>query len=173
MDLQVTQGRRGSPRRTSVFGCGAFVGSLVLALASPADSCDCLRLPPPSPATATEADVIFQGRTIELVERSEHVTRTRWGSSEGSVRFLEKWVAFEVRRSWRGVSSDTILVAVDNSDCSFQFDPGSEYVVFADRNRPGKPSTNACMRTMAVENADVVLRVLGHGRDHARGRTTR
>ncbi|NOT35453.1 MAG: hypothetical protein HOP12_15010 [Candidatus Eisenbacteria bacterium] len=141
--------------------------------ATPVAACDCVRLPALSPRVVIESDVIFSGKALEVIERSEHVTRTRWGGSEGSTRFLENWVVFAAVRSWRGVTSDTVEVEIDNSDCAFQFEPGSEYLVFAARRVRARPYTIACMRTASLDRADAVLRMLGRGRTHAPARGAR
>lgn len=137
---------------------------LLLSVATPprlAAACDCVGLPPLSSAVATESRVIFSGEALEVVERSEHTTRTTAGGGSGEVRFVEKWVTFRVAAAWRGVGNDTVLVAVDNSDCAFGFEPGQSYLVFADRHATGKPFTNACMRTTTLALAGPIVERLG------------
>lgn len=129
-----------------------------------ARACDCRWLAPPSPAVATEADLIFAGKALEVAERTEHTSRMYWGGAASEVRFIEKWVTFEVSRGWRGVDRDTIEIAVDNSDCAFWFEPGTSYVVFANRALIGKPFTSACTRTRKLDDAAAILGFLGAAR---------
>lgn len=145
----------------------------VAMVARVAFACDCLRLPELSSAVATESRVIFSGQALEVVERTEHTTRTTWGGGSGEVRFVEKWVAFRVIDAWRGVDRDTVLVAVDNSDCAFAFEPGESYLVFADRRGSGKPFTNACMRTTRIAGAGPIIAKLGPGRSASARRPAR
>ena len=131
---------------------------------SSAHGCDCLRLPEPSPAIATEARFLFAGRVVEIRERSEHVTIIRDGEAETSVRPLEKTVVFHVSKAWRGVRGPTFTVATDWSDCAYPFAAGAEYLVFADATAGPHPSTSSCMRTTPLERAAPLLERLGAGR---------
>jgi hypothetical protein len=123
--------------------------------------CDCRRLPEPSPAIATEARFLFAGRVIEIRERSEHVTITRDGTAEASVRPLETLVVFHVSKAWRAVLGPTLVVATDWSDCGYPFQPGREYLVFADAAGDAPPSTSIGLRTTPLEQAESLLKLLG------------
>jgi len=132
----------------------------VLATA-PAHACDCLRLPEPSPAVAREAAFVFAGRVVEIRERSEHLSITRDGSAETSVRPLERLVVFQVSRAWRGVTAKTFTVATDWSDCHYPFEAGREYLVFAHGADRGHPTTSICARTTPLERAGRLIELLG------------
>lgn len=151
----------------------AFLVSLLVCLGATEVglACDCIGLAALSPKVATESDLIFAGQAVEVVERNEHVSRTRSGDAETEVRLLEKWVAFAVSSAWRGVDRETVLVAVDNSDCAFVFEPGHLYLVFAERVERGKPRTSACFRTVRLDAAGSILQVLGPARFEPKGVT--
>jgi hypothetical protein len=139
----------------------ALLAAVAVGLATgPAHGCDCRRLPEPSPAIATEARFVFAGRVVEIRERSEHVTITRDGAAETSVRPLERSVVLQVSQAWRGVRGSTFRVATDWSDCGYPFQPGREYLVFAEPVG-GTPSTSICQRTTPLEEAGPLLKLLG------------
>jgi hypothetical protein len=144
---------------------GALAAAVAVGLAPLlAHACDCRRLPEPSPAIVTEAPFVFAGRVLEIRERREHVTTTRDGSAETSVRPLEKSVVLSVSRAWRGVSGPTFTVGTDWSDCGYPFQPGREYLVFAQRVDAPLPSTSICLRTTPLEQAATLLKLLGPAR---------
>jgi hypothetical protein len=128
--------------------------AVVWLVPSSAHGCDCRRLPEPSPAIAAEARFLFAGRVVEISERSEHVTITRDGAAETSVRPLEKSVVFHVSQAWRGVRGPAFTVATDWSDCGYPFQPGREYLVFAEGTGSTPPSTSICLRTTPLEQAE-------------------
>ena len=139
----------------------AAVAGGVLAT-TPAHACDCLRLPEPSAAVvAREAAFVFAGRVVEIRERSEHVSITREGSAETSVRPLERLVLFQVSRAWRGVTAATFTVTTDWSDCHYPFEMAREYLVFAHGTGRGHPSTSICARTTPLERAGRLIDLLG------------
>jgi hypothetical protein len=126
-----------------------------------ARACDCRRLPEVSPAVRNEAAVIFVGRVVETVERSEHVSTLREDGAEGSVKPLENFAVFKVERAWNGVHEERASVQTDGSDCEFVFKPGSVYLVFADPGPDGRPYTSICLRTKPVSDAAAILDALG------------
>jgi hypothetical protein len=129
--------------------------------ASVASACDCIRLRPLSPAVRREAPVIFVGRVVEIVERSEHTTRTYDGGATGETRPLDRFVWFVVERGWAGVTQPRTRVHADMDDCQFPFVIGQRYVVFAQADPRGGVATSHCTRTAAIEQADTTLRALG------------
>jgi hypothetical protein len=133
----------------------------VLLTSTPAEPCDCRRLPEPSPGIGTEATFIFTGRVVEVRERSEHLIITRETSGETSVRPLERSVVFQLSRAWRGVTSKTFTVNTDWSDCMYPFEVGSDYLVFADLANRGRPYTSICYRTTPADRAEPLLKLLG------------
>ena len=139
-------------------------GLLLLLLPSvPADSCDCVTQKPLSNAVRTESPFIFEGKVIEIVERSVHTTRTTSGGGSGEVRPLGREVVFEVRRGWNGVGGKRISVSAEASDCMFPFEVDHTYVVFAGKDAKGGPVTSRCSRTAESSKAVDVLAHLGPG----------
>jgi hypothetical protein len=134
---------------------------LLILPSAPADSCDCAAPRPLSNEVRTESPFIFEGRVIEIVERSEHTTRTTSGGGSGEVRPLGRQVVFEVRRAWNGVASKRISVSAEASDCMFPFAIDHTYVVFAGKDANGRPVTSICSRTSESGKAAEVLARLG------------
>jgi hypothetical protein len=132
--------------------------------ATPTHACDCRRLPEPSPAVASEASFVFAGRVVEIRERSEHLSITRDGAAETSVRPLDRLVVFRVAKAWRGVTAPTFTVATDWSDCSYPFAVGLDYLVFANAQGRARPSTSICARTTPLDRGGRLLELLGSPR---------
>jgi len=124
-------------------------------------ACDCVRLKPLSAGVRFEAPFIFAGRAVEIIERNEQTTTTRETSAESSVRPIDRQVIFQVSRAWRGVAQQQIEVAVEVSDCMFDFKPGLHYLVFAFKDQRGRAATSICTRTTALEQAADILKALG------------
>ena len=142
-----------------------LTGSLLLLIlpSAPAESCDCMTPKPLSNAVRTESPFIFEGKVIEIVERSVHTTRTTSSGGSGEVRPLGREVVFEVRRVWNGVKSKRISVSAEMSDCVFPFEIDHTYVVFAGKDDKGAPETSICTRTIESSKAADVLPYLGQG----------
>jgi len=134
---------------------------LLLLPSAPADSCDCMRPKPLSSSVRTESPFIFEGKVVEIVERSLHTTRTTSGGGSGEVQPLGRAVVFEVRRAWNGVTGKRIAVSAEVSDCMFPFEIDHTYVVFAGKDAKGGPETSICTRTVESSKAADVLAHLG------------
>jgi hypothetical protein len=126
-----------------------------------ASACDCMRLKPLSDEVRREAAVIFAGKVVEIVERNEHTTTTYDGGAKTSVRPLERRVLFQVSSAWRGLTQARFSVLAEMTDCVFPFEPGGEYLVFANTDAQGRARTSICTRTASLKDAGEVLRVLG------------
>jgi hypothetical protein len=136
----------------------------LLVLSRPAWACDCAPLKPLSAAVRTEAPIIFEGQVVEILDRSLHITRITPSDSTGETRPLGREVIFQVTRSWAGAPSRRISLFMDDSDCAFPFEAGHRYVVFAHTGAKGHPVTTVCMRTVAADHAEEVLKALGPAR---------
>jgi hypothetical protein len=142
----------------------AFVLLLVLLpAASPADACDCIRLQPLSAAVRKEAPFIFEGKVVEIVERSLHTLRTTSGGSSSENKPMGREVVFEVIRAWNGVTTKRLSVAAEVSDCMYPFAIDRSYVVFAGKDAAGGPAASICTRTTESSKATEVIAVLGPG----------
>lgn len=136
---------------------------LLPAAAARLDACDCVRLKPLGPSVRVEAPFIFEGRVVEIVDRSLHTTRTTSGGGSGEVRPLGREVVFAVSRAWAGVRRTRVSVFADEGDCAFPFEVDRVYVVFARRDPKGRPTTSICMRTTESSKAAGVIARLGPG----------
>jgi hypothetical protein len=137
---------------------------LLVPLGSVALACDCIAPPALSRDVRREVPFIFEGKAVEVVERTLHTNRNTSGGGSSSSETLGREVVFEVRRVWNGVATKRIAVASVWSDCMFPFEIDRVYVVFAARDAHGRPTTNACTRTVVSDKAAAVLARLGLAR---------
>jgi hypothetical protein len=79
------------------------VSPLLLLLACrPAEACDCRQPKPLSNSVRTESPFIFEGRVVEIVERSLHTSRTTSAGSSGEVEARGRDLAIGYRsKLWR------------------------------------------------------------------------
>ena len=130
--------------------------------ASPdAGACDCIRLQPLSAAVRKEAPFIFEGKVVEIVERSLHTLRTTSGGGSTETKPMGREVVFEVLRSWNGVTARRLEVSAEVSDCTYPFAIDHTYVVFAWKDAKGGPATSICTRTMESSKAVEIIAALG------------
>ena len=135
---------------------------VLLPAASPdARACDCIRLQPLSAAVRKEAPFIFEGKVVEIVERSLHTLRTTSGGGSSETKPMGREVVFEVIRSWNGVTTRRLDVSAEVSDCMYPFAVDQTYVVFAWKDAKGGPATSICTRTMESRRAGDVIAALG------------
>jgi hypothetical protein len=125
------------------------------------DACDCARLQPVSAAVRKEAPFIFEGKAVEIIERSLHTNRVTSGGGSSESKAMGREVVFEVTRAWNGVTTKRVAVSSELSDCMFPFEIDHTYVVFAAKDAKGAPLTNTCMRTMESGRAADVIAALG------------
>jgi hypothetical protein len=125
------------------------------------DACDCLRPQPLSAAVRKEAPFIFEGKVVEIVERSLHTLRTTSGGGSSETKPMGREVVFEVTRSWNGVTAKRLEVSAEVSDCMYPFQIDRSYVVFAWKDAKGAPATSICTRTMESSKAGEVIAALG------------
>ena len=134
---------------------------MLVPAAGTADACDCIRLQPLSPAVRKEAPFIFEGKVVEIVERSLHTLRTTSGGGSSETKPMGREVVFEVTRSWNGVTTKRLAVSAEVSDCMYPFEIDRSYVVFAWKDAKGGPATSICTRTMESSKAAEVIAALG------------
>lgn len=140
----------------------ALVLLALLQWASPdAGACDCIRLQPLSAAVRKEAPFIFEGKVVEIVERSLHTLRTTSGGGSSETKPMGREVVFEVLRSWNGVTARRLEVSAEVSDCMYPFALDHTYVVFAWKDAKGGPATSICTRTMESSKAVEIIAALG------------
>jgi hypothetical protein len=135
---------------------------LLPAAAARLDACDCIRLQPLSAVVRTEAPFIFEGKVVEIVERTLSTLRTTSGGGSSESKPMGREVVFEVTRAWNGVTTKRLAVSAEVSDCMFPFEMDHTYLVFAWKDsKSGGPATSICTRTMASAKAADVIAQLG------------
>ena len=139
----------------------ALVVLLFLTADARIDACDCIRPQALSPAIRKEAPYIFEGKVIEIVERSLYTLRTTSGGGSSESQPMGREVVFEVTRAWNGVTTKRLAVSSEWSDCMFPFEIDHTYVVFAWKDAKGGPATSHCMRTTESSKAADVTAQLG------------
>ena len=124
---------------------------LPLALSEPAHACSCLESSPPLEALEGST-AVFLGLVVDVrdyrIEKGVKISTSH--------PFYE----FRVERIWKGPVAETVFVASSFGTCSFRFDVGRRYVVYA-YGDPSDLRTSLCGRTARVANAAEDLRVLG------------
>jgi hypothetical protein len=126
-----------------------------------AGACDCIRLQPLSAAVRKEVPFIFEGKVVEIVERSLHTLRTTSGGGSSETKPMGRVVVFVVIRSWNGVTTRRLEVSAEVSDCMYPFAIDTTYVVFAWKDAKGGPAASICTRTMESSKAAEVIAALG------------
>jgi hypothetical protein len=125
------------------------------------EACDCIRLQPLSAAVRKEAPFIFEGKVVEIVERSLTTLRRTSGGGSSESKPMGREVIFEVSRAWSGVSTKRLAVSAEVSDCLFPFEIDRTYVVFAWKDAQGQPATSICTRTAESSKAGDLIAQLG------------
>jgi hypothetical protein len=128
-----------------------------LLAAAPASPCGatsgtCVCSPPQSAKWGLEsADVVFRG----VVTKIEFTFPGPSGSPS------TEHAKFHVIEQWKGASADTISVYHSLSDCGYRFQPGVEYLIYAD-DEASYLTASICNRTMKMteKEADEDVREL-------------
>lgn len=124
-------------------------------------ACDCIRPQALSQGVRKEVPFIFEGKVVEIVERSLHTLRTTSGGGSGESTPMGREVVFDVTRAWNGVTTRRVEVSSEWSDCMFPFEMDRTYVVFAVKDAKGRPATSICTRTVESSKAAEVVAALG------------
>jgi len=139
----------------------ALAAVLLAAADARVDACDCIRTQALSPAVRKEAPFIFEGKVVEIVERTLMTSRTTSTGGSGESTPMGREVVFEVTRAWNGVTAKRVAVSSEWSDCMFPFEIDHTYVVFASKDAKGGPTTSICTRTTESSKAAEVIAALG------------
>lgn len=123
-----------------------------------ASACSCVMPPPPEDAL-DEANVVFSGEVVEIIENKK-----LFGGSYG------KTVHFKVDKAWKGTVESEMVITTgnDDGDCGFSFEKGQNYLVYASISNmyvEGTLSTTICHRTTKISNATEDLNALGEGQE--------
>lgn len=124
-------------------------------------SCQCKR---EASKTATEAlknyGGVFSGKVLKIKGPK---TRKRGNRVEFLGQFIE--VTFRVMTSWKTVESEEVTILTPFSDCSYPFEVGEEYLVWADRvDKEERLVCGFCSRTAKLANSASEVADLGEGK---------
>ena len=119
----------------------------------------CTYTPPPSPKIALKASAaVFAGRVRDIKQVL---------LGKGREKRRVKEIQFQAVKFWRGISHKTVVVRTGFNTCSYPFQKGSKYLVYA----YGGPSqgrkvlyTSICTRTKNLTKAQMDLAALGIGK---------
>ena len=127
-----------------------------------AAACDCGYAGAPCKAFE-KTPTVFIGRVIGI---SAIDLKTASGDD-----YKDRLVAFEVERSYRGLTTETAEVLSDwNSDCGYRFQEGVRYIVYAyPRSPTAKLTTSICTRTRPLSEASADLEYLDKKDDPSYG----
>jgi len=104
-------------------------------------ACDCPR--PGSPREELQrVDAVFSGEV-------RSVNRER--------------IEFKVEKTWKGPRAKSISIQYEQSDCTYVFDVGKKYLVYA--YGKGILTTSICTRTKDLNKASDDLKELGEGKE--------
>jgi hypothetical protein len=116
---------------------------------------------------ANSSKIIFEGVVENQQLLAGTVAAPQSSASPSSVS-LQRAIRFRVLRAYRGDVSGmvTVLTGSGDADCGFDFDTGSQYLVYADRVDDNTLRTSICSGTSLSQHAAPALRVL-RGEDPA------
>jgi hypothetical protein len=106
--------------------------------------------------------IVFEGRVERQEVAAGPIGAPREATSTGGLD-RHRTVYVRVQRSYRGEVSGTVRVLTGNGgegDCGFDFETGSQYLVYADRDDNENLVTSICTGTSLLEEADLALRAL-------------
>lgn len=131
-----------------VFFAVWLLGGLVLSPDS-AYACKCVA-PKTVEEEAIASHAIFAGK---LVERKPGAKLKDGETGE--------YLIFDVAMMWKGPEKRRITVLHTMSSCSYGFEIGGEYLVYAPGGTPEAPETHLCTRTKGVLQASDDMKELG------------
>lgn len=145
-----------------------FIGCLFSLSARNGYACSCIK--PEVPQAYREASAVFVGEVIGIVDPSTN-------DPKGSLANRLYAIRFKVDTSWKGTTSEEIVVLSDQGRAGcFSWGPflkGNKYLVYAERRTPsGTRIRNlavlfSCNRTSLLTNAGQNLQALGIARVRA------
>jgi len=126
-------------------------------------SCDC----DPPPATekyiqdaSQEAVVVFVGQVMSITAAKPK--QIRRCLERGEVMCHGRRTRFRVQQAWKGVESGSFTLVGSGSNCTYPFEVGREYLVYAGATEPGDAvGASYCGLTRPVVRAKLDLDLLG------------
>jgi protocatechuate 3,4-dioxygenase beta subunit len=133
--------------RVSTITISTFALALFFCLCSDSFACDCARSGQPCQAF-WQADAVFVGQ----VKAKDLKARFEKGGNGEELRAPgggEARVTFTITEAFRGAPGKEVDIFTDYSDCSYEFENGGVYIVYAYEHPKGggKLYTNICSRT--------------------------
>ena len=120
----------------------------------PCYACSCIM--PGSPQEEMgRSSVVFQGK----------VTEVRGAPAGDMVNSMDPvQVIFEVSRVWKGPEYKNLVIstAMSSASCGFEFQPGQEYIVYANGGEDSL-ETGLCTRTRSLADGGEDIQALGDG----------
>lgn len=137
------------------FVCLLGVAAMLFVTVYPAAACECWDPIAPTVALA-RADAVFRGQVIAI----SNATSVTPGTAPDFA-----FTTFQVNTVWKGIGTSPLLKITSTMSgitCGFGFQPGREYLVYANTVN-GELFTSVCYRTTPIANAQADLAVLGAG----------
>ena len=103
-------------------------------------------------AAYEKAQAVFSGKVLKIKK---------------SKSFNELQVTFRVSETWKGATTERIVVTTESlccSGCPYNFNVGKTYLVYAYTWEGSALGTNQCTRTKKMSEAERDLKVLGKGK---------
>ena len=131
----------------------------------------CRCVPSGSPAKElAHATAVFSGR-VDAITRDDSIPPldTAWSVAQQNAWFVrlfeQRQVRISVLRVWKGQVSETITLVTGGGgpDCSYEFEIGAAYLVYAYPSRRAGLSATSCSRTRLLSKAEEDMRELGPG----------
>jgi hypothetical protein len=101
------------------------------------------------------AKVVFSGEVVGI----KKIPKTR---------MLQ--IRIEVKESWKKVLPKEITITTELGGCGYDFQVGTEYLVFANSSDDGNLSTGLCLRNRELYKATEELEILGKGNQPRRNK---
>lgn len=109
--------------------------------------------------------IIFEGSVEEQEAAVGRVEAPREATSKSTLD-RHRVVSLRVLRSYRGEAAGTVRVwtGIGEGDCGFDFDTGSQYLVYADKVEDGTLITSICTGTSLLVHSESAMRATANNR---------
>jgi hypothetical protein len=148
--------------------CGSLLGLTLVARNAPACSCagasgaKTMREVAEWYSDGPNASKIIFENTVERQEAVAGAVRAPREAASTSTLDQHRVVSLRVLHSYRGEAAGTVRVLTGSGvgDCGFDFETGSQYLVYADKGDDENLVTSICTGTSLFAHANVALRTL-------------